>query len=253
MITQKLGNMVKAADPRLIQSRRKAISALFPYAVNLARRGQREMLDVFSRVARASDSSHFMWHRTGPFTKTLFDKPNPPSLNWVLELISPHKLWHDQPHDNSAVTWSAPPYSEDADRGAVHEVLRVAFISPGRRTATKAEKAAVREVRALGDTGVLRLYLHLLWSKGTYIDYRDEDTAEMQISIREGFGGIGMWRHREDLIKRLDGFRRETAERTGQASEQCRELKRLFLEVDEAAEKILNRTSPWLIPSGPLI
>ena len=245
--------MVKAADPRLIRSRRKAISVLFPYAVHLARRGQREMLDTFSRVARVSDSEHFMWHHIRPFIMTLFGGPSPPSLNWVLGLISPHKLWHDLPHDNSAVTLPAAPFSEEIDRDAVHEVLRVAFIKPGRRTSTRAETAAVRKVRGLGDTRVLRLYLHLLWSKGTYIDYRYEDTAEMQISIQEGFGGIGMWRHREDLIKRLDGFRWESAERTGQAAEQCRELKRLFLEVDEAAEKILTRTSPWLIPSGLLI
>ena len=253
--------MAEAADSDLIRSRRKAISVLFPYAVLLARRGQWEMVDAFSRVARASDSLHFMWRCIKPFIMTLFDKPNPPSLKWVLGLISPHQLWHDRPHNNSAVSWPAatPSHTGEADRGAVDEVLRVAadevlrvaFIPP--RGLTGTEKAAVREVRALGDTGVLRSYLLLLWSRGTYIDYRYEDTAEMQISVWECFGGIGMWRHREFLIERLDGFQWEPAERMGQAAEQCREIKRLFLEVDEAAEKTLTRTPPWLIHSGLFI
>ena len=265
MVTQKLENMAEATPPYRIWEQRKAISALFPYAVYLARRGQREMLDAFSRVARASDpdSENFMWHHIGPFTMTLFDNPNPPSLNWILGLTSPRKLWHDQPHDNSAVSWpaAAPSYTGEADRGmvdevlrvAADEVLRVAFINPRRRTPMRTEKAAVREVRALGDAGVLRSYLLLLWSKGTYIEYRHEDLAEMQISIWEGFGGIGMWRIREYLIERLDRFRWKPAERRWQAAEQCGELKRLFLEADEAAEKILTRMPPWSIHSGLLI
>ena len=134
----------------------------------------------------------------------------------------------------------------------VDEVLRLAFITPGPPTGT--EVPAIRQVRALGDTGILRSYLLILWSRWTYVEYRHEDFAEMQISIWECFGGIGMWCHREYLIERLDNLIRwEPAERTGQAAEQCRELKRLFLEVDEAAEKILTRTPPWLIHSGLLI
>ena len=244
--------MVETADSELIHSRRKPISALFPHAVLLARRGQRGMLDVLSHAARVSDSWPFMWHRIKPFIMTLFDMPNPPSLNWVLGLISPRVLWHDQPHGHSTVAWQAPApsYTEEVDRSAVDEVLRVAFTTSGQLA--RNEEPAVRQVRALGDAGVLRSYLLLLWSQW-YYRYRYEDFDEMQISIQEDFGGIGMGGHRGELIRRLDGFRWELAERTGKAVEQCRDLKRLLFEVDGRAEKILTRTPSWLIHSGLLI
>ena len=242
--------MVEGADPNLIQSRRKAISVLFPYAVHLARRGQREMLDAFSRVSRASDSRHFMWHHIKPFTMMLFDKPNPPPLNWVLGLTSPGVILHDQPHNDSAVAWTAasPSYTDEVDRNVVGEVLRVAFTTPGLPlTRTRTEEHAVRQIRALGGTGVLGSYLLLLLSRGGYIGYPDEDFAEMQISIREDFSGIGMSRYREDLIKCLD---RALEDLWGWTAESYGELKRLLLEVDDAAEKILTRTPPWLIHSS---
>ena len=244
--------MVDAADPNLIQSRRKAISVLFPYAVHLARCGQREMLNAFSRVSRASDSRHFMWCRVKPFTMILFDKPNPPPLNWVLGLISPGILLHNQPHNNSAVAWpaTAHSYTCEVDRSVVDEVLRVAFVTPWRRT--RAEESAVRQVRALGATGVLRSYLLVLWSDWYYSRYPDEDFTEMEISIREDFSGIGMWGYREDLIKCLDRALEEL-EPWGWTAGHPGELKRLLLEVDGRAEKILNRKPPWLIHSGLLI
>ena len=250
LITRKLENMVDAADSNLIQSRRKAISVLFPHAVHLARRGQREMLDAFSHVARASDSEHFMWHHIKSFTMTLFDKPNPPPLNWVLGLIWPRVLFYDQSHNNGAVAWPAAAlsYTEEVDWSAVDEVLRVAFITPGRPTRT--EKPAVREVRALGDTMVLRSYLLLLWSQWDDIDYEHEDFIEMQIAIRESFSGIGMWRYREDLIQCLDEVL-EGLERIDCPEElEYGELRRLLLEVDGRAEKILTGTPPWLIHFG---
>ena len=266
LITRKLKDMAEEADPDLIQSRRKATSVLFPYAVYLAQHGQREMLDAFSRVARASDYGNFMWYRIRPFIMTLFNNPNPPSLNWVVGLISPHEFWQDQPHDNSTVSWPAvaPSYTGEANRSGVDEVLRVAadkvlriaFIIPHGPESTEeaAEEAAVREVRALGDTRILRSYLLLLWSGDMYIGYRHEDFAEMEISIWESFGGIGMWLYREYLVERLDGYSRWVP--TGlmeEEVEQCSKLKRMVLEVDEAADKILTRTFPWLIHSSLLI
>ena len=246
--------MVEAADPGLIQSRRRAISVLFPYAILLARRGQREMLDAFSRVARASDSVYFMWHHINPFTITLFDEPNPPSLNWVLGLISPGVLLRDQPHNNSAVVWRAVAAScpDEVYRSAVAEVLRFAFFGPGPRT-LGAERSAVRQARALGDTGVLRSHLLLVLSQWGHINYGPEDLAVMQISIREDFSGIGMWRYREDLIRCLDQVLEGLEPREWAGESPYRELRRLLLEVDGGAERILTRTSPWFIHSGLLI
>ena len=231
----------------------KAISVLFPYAVLLARHGQLEMLDAFTRAARASDSWHFMWHHLKPFTMMLFDKPNPPSLNWVLRLISPGLFLRDQRYNNSIVTWPAvvPSYAKEVDRSAVGEVLRVAFVTPGYSMAT--ERPTVRQVRALGDAEVLRSYLLLIWSLAFFIDYKHEDFAEMQVSIREEFSGIGIRRHREDLIECLNQILKELEQRRETVVEEYRELKRLLLEVDGGAETTLTRTPPWLIHSGLLI
>lgn len=211
--------MVEAADPDPIQHKRKAISALFPYAVALERRGQRGMLDAFSRAARASNSDRFMWWHIKPFIATLFIKPDPPSLSWVLGLISPRLLWHDQPHDDLVVAWPAagPSYAEEADRSLVDELLRLAFVAPMRpflpithhelsRRFMGTGGDLVRQVRALGDIRVLKSYLILAWSDWDHIRIHDqsEGFAEMEISIQEDFSGIGMGRHREGLIKRLD-------------------------------------------------
>jgi len=83
--------MVRVPNPGMIHSKRKAVSALFPYAISLDQGGQRRMVDAISRVARVSISIYgeFMWYRVKPTIAAMFDGPNPPSLNWVL---APHTL-----------------------------------------------------------------------------------------------------------------------------------------------------------------
>ena len=192
LITLELEGMAERADPNSIRRKRKAISALFPLAILLARRRQGSMLDAFSRVARASDSGEFMWHHTKPFIVTLFDMPNPPPLNWVLGLISPGVLWHDRPHHDSVATWGVvTPLSTEVDRSVVDMLLRIAFVASlrphippelsGRSKGT--EGHIVRQVRAIGDIEILRSYLLLVWSEWDCIDDQSEGLAEMQISI----------------------------------------------------------------------
>ena len=277
--------MVKAPNPYQIQSRRKPISVLFPYAVLLGRRGQRRMLDAFSRVAAAADSGAFMWHHVKPSVVTLFGMPNPPSLNWVLGLTSPRVLWHNRLHDNCVIAWqaAAPSYTA-VNRGVVDELLQAAIIA-GTRPKFQSnfhkgvEGDAVRRVRGLGDIGVLKSYLLLVWSELIQIDDRSGGLAEMQKSIREGFCGLWVGPQREDLMKRLD----HVLERLGASHakedgiltliranpgpdpsviqyvqhqvddirmvmERYGELKRVLLEVDREAVAILTRTPPRLIP-----
>ena len=38
----------------------------------------------------------------------------------------------------------------------------------------------------------------------TVATHREDCLMEMKTSIRKDFGGIGMWGHRDDLIKHLD-------------------------------------------------
>ena len=79
MIIRKLEMAV--AKGRTLWTRRKAITALFPYAVWRWKNGEREMLDAFFRIVGAAESEIIhqsstgiaperqgcMWHRAEPF------------------------------------------------------------------------------------------------------------------------------------------------------------------------------------------
>jgi len=103
LVTRKLETMAKAADWEAILSKRKAISTLLPYAIRLAGGGQQQMIDAFSRTARASNSGEFMWRCVGPVVDTLFDEPSTPSLDRVITLLSPHL---DYFNENKVTRWS---------------------------------------------------------------------------------------------------------------------------------------------------
>jgi hypothetical protein len=144
----------------------------------------------------------------------------------------------------------------------------------------------VRKVRALGDVEILKSYLLLVWSEwdhvGAYYQWPEDSRLrlavraggvagqvlraggfnEMWISIREDFSGIGMERHRQDLIERLDhvlGQLDQGLEYLKQhkpiidedeirlAKKQYGELKEVLLGVDGDAMRILTRTPSGLI------
>jgi len=114
----------------------------------------------------------------------------------------------------------------------------------------------IRRVRALGDFEVLKSYLLLLWSGQFQVDDWSGALTEMQISIQEDFGGIGMRDHREELMKRLDCVP-EQLDRLAHAGiavqptkKQYKEFRRRMLEVDEEAVQELSCTLPWLVRFG---
>ena len=75
------------------------------------------------------------------------------------------------------------------------------------------------------------------------------DLAETQASIQEVFCGIEMFCHWEDLIKQLNHVPANLEHHNStQAEEQCMELKRVLLEVDEEAVNALTRKPPTFIP-----
>ena len=258
--------MVEDPDLEMINSKRKAISSLFPYAVFLEQGGQRRMVNAISRTARAMRSGKFMWHRVQPFITTMFNKPNPPSLNWVLGLISPRVPLYDEPRGKNmvarrvvaALTVSNP---EEGSWSVAGELLRIAFIDslhpdiphgfPWQPKSTVGD--LTDRVRALGDIGILKSYLFLIWSRWGPIDDQSGGLAEMQMLIREDLYGVRMGCHREDLIKRLDvvlqeldwayRMEREEGMRGGatQRKGQCEELKKVLLEVDAEAVNTLTR------------
>ena len=282
--------MVKSADQGLIRSKHKAIYALFPYAVRLGRSGNQRVVGVFLRAVMALNPEELIWDRAKPLIVRLSNTQSPPSIDWLIIVASPHMFWDDELCDGNMVArWataaSAVPYTEDVGQSVVDTLLHIAsvdflrphilvgiwtwlkkqpFLPPeclGRSRGTSGD--VVRQVRALGDAEVLKSYLFLVWSEWNQI-YRG--LAEMEVSIREDFEGIEMWRHREDLIRRLDHVlgqldrpdhlqqRKPTLYRyqISDAKTQYSELRAALLEVDVEAMNALARKPTRLIFSDLL-
>ena len=85
---------------------------------------------------------------------------------------------------------------------------------------------------------------------------------EMEISIREDFGGIGMWGHRDDLVEHLDRVQREldrglahfnqvkrttTEDDIQRRKELYGNLKDVLLEEDKATTETLTRKPTRMI------
>ena len=231
VITNTLRRIVDAANPDFIFSKRKAISTLFPYAVHLGPDGQR-MANAISRAAEASTPERFIWHRVRRHIAKLFDKTITidPSLNWILALASCYVPWDGNLHDESTIIrWAETvltvPYTPKIGQSVVHALLQIAHIdslrphipvgvwawlkkrplllplAEGQPEGSMSD--VIRHVRGLGDVEILKSYFLYTWSEWTRsID--DFCFDETQRSIKEDFGGAGMQRHREDLIKHLD-------------------------------------------------
>ena len=291
LITEKLKSMVETADLDLIRSKRKAISTLFPYVTNLVQGRQQGIVNTFSHAARASNLLEPMWPHLKPYIATLFGKPTHPSLDWIIILASPHVPWHGSLHDENTVSrWamvaSAVSYTEEVGQSVVDVLLQIASIDSlrshipisvwvwlkkqpplppkclGRSKGTRG--GVVRHIQAFRDVDILKSYLLLVWSEWDLVDDQFGGLDEMQVSIQEDFGGIGMKHYREDLIKRLDQvlvvlwqmsqlgwvewweYIRQHGvdierDQIKPAMQQYRKLKRTLLKLDREAATILTR------------
>ena len=227
-----------------------------------------------------------MWYRIRPYITTLFDEWSPPSLtlNQVVTLASPCVNWDSDSHTQSTVArWAAAalasPCSEGVGQSVVDAVLQIArneTLQPhipieiwawlkrtpclppvcwGRCFGTTPD--VVHHIRGLGDIEILKSYFLLVWSEWDIIF--GSGLPEMEIIIREDFDGIGTWRHREELVERLDyvlgqldrgleyleQHKPRIRERYIQsAKRQYGELKEVLLEVDKEAMETLSRTPP---------
>ena len=271
-------------DPNF-QSKRKAISSLFPYAVRLAKSGQLELVDAISRVAFRSTSGGFMWGRIGPWITSLFNESTPPSLNQAITLASPFADWIRGQYTGAAVArWAtaafSTPYSDEAGQSVVDALLQIAWspllphlppeiwawlkkrpslppVCEGRIYGTTLD--IVRHIRGLGDIEILKSHFLLVWSE--WGPLYDDGFAEMEIAIGKEFGGIAMRHHREDLIERLDhiqgqldrGFeylqqyrRRILEEDVVRMRQQYGRLKEALVEVERRAMEVLPGRPPKL-------
>jgi hypothetical protein len=257
--------------------RRKAISALLPYEVWRSRDGERGALDVLFRAATTSEG--LMWVRITPFIPTLFNEASPRTT----VLVSSHADWEQlKDCENLICQWaaavSAVQYTEEdteVGQSVVDALLHIASIDslrphipvniwawlekqpslpPGSLGRSKgSNESVVCHVRALGDIGILKSYLLLVWSEWNL----PKSSTVMEVSIREDFSGLEMGHHREDLISRLDHILEQLRRAVrgpnidhlgiGWANEFYGRLKKVLLEMDREAMKILTRMSPRMI------
>jgi len=281
--------MARVEDLDQMWSKRKAIVTLLPYVVLWERSGDHRMVDTLIRIIRAPKMAPFV---SRPMT-TLFDKASPNSRNRVVTLLSPYACWGTWGFSKNTVTWwaaaaLATPYTEEVGQSVVDTLLQIASnnsltlhvpvniwaflkkrpplppICEGRSVGTLAR--VVRSVRELGDVELPESYLLLVWSEWNVI--YSGGFIDMYTSIREDFGGIGMWRHREVLIERLDhilaqlgrglGFLKQQKPILGQghipeARERYGKLKGELMEVGREALEVLTRMPFRLINSFDLL
>jgi len=272
--------MLKPADPRLIYSKRKAITALFSHMVWLEREGRQHMFDMFFHVARASDRSGFMWHCTEPLLSAFLDEETPNFQKRTMILVSPHIPWWQLKNGDLIQLWaraiSAVPYADDIGQSVVDALLQIACWEPrpippdlwqwlnmrpslppvctGRFWGS--HKPVFKMVQALEDVETLTSYLLLIWSEWDFL--MPEGFDEMCVSIREDFSGERMGYHRKDLLQRLDRILGELGlglehirrykpglEEDGflRRQHQYGQLKEILSEVDREATDALTRES----------
>ena len=205
----------------------KAIGALLPYAISLDQPEGQEIIDAIFYLSKISSGWSFRQGCIERYTTTLLSEPVPPSLNRVIVHLSTYAQL-DRWDENMITRWtavvSAVPYSEKVGWSVVSTLLELANtetlrplvsidvwallkkqsslppVCEGRDLGN--DRAVVHHVRGLGDLDILKSYFLLIWSEWNELD--NSGFAEMQVSIAEDFGGIGMVYHRVDLIERLD-------------------------------------------------
>ena len=188
LIAQNLKTMFHNKDRGALQSKRKAISALLPFAVLQERDGKPEMLKTFLRATKTSNQWEFAWYRVGKYARGLLHEGTPRAI----VLVSPYIRcgWSTDKEDfirRWAVAASAVPYTEKAAQSVVDTLLQIASkeellpyipirvwswlarspslppICLGRNVGTCAH--VVKAVRALKDIEVLKSYFLLVWSE----------------------------------------------------------------------------------------
>ena len=121
---------VQATDVYMIYPRLKAINALLPYAVSLARNGQQEMAETLSRIFRNPIYPTSTWKHIGTYIIPLFGEPATP-LDSVIAFASHQVPWRSNLIDEDTVTrWaataSAAQYTEEVGRSVVSALFQIA-------------------------------------------------------------------------------------------------------------------------------
>ena len=217
--------MVEAGDLDKLRSKHKPLEALLPYAVWEELDGRPEMFDMLLRTTRALGRLASKWHHVEPFVVELLSN----ATARAIVFISPSITWDEYSGDDQRKffeLWASAAYvvsrTEEAAQSVVDVIFKINFsrlqiasigdgswlkmrptlppICEGRRQGSSLE--VVRTVRKVKNTELIKSYLLLVWSE--WDDLYDRGFKEMCASVRKDFRGIGMGRHRGDLVQRLD-------------------------------------------------
>lgn len=220
---------MQSGDPYKIQSKRKALTAFFPYVVWREREHDHRVVEAFLSAVKASNSTTSLWHPIMPFISALFQAAGPRTIL----LTSPHVPWDRGLQETNAVArWadaasaaSTASYSKEVEQRVVDTLLHIASfdtlrehipndswswlnrrpslppLCQGRLSAKS--KHVVRRVQRLGDPETFTSYLVLVWSEWDPILPR-RDLSDMKLAMSRDFRGSGMRSHREQLIRRLE-------------------------------------------------
>ena len=218
--------MTESGDPYQTQSKRKALTAFFPYAVWMEKGGECRMMDAFLSATKVSGPGTSLWGAITPSISTLFEAASDQTV-----VLTSHRVpWDREPDAIRAVTrWasaaSAVPYTDEIGPIVVDALLSIAsvdclrphipvdiwswlnkrptlpYVCFGRSVGTK--KHVVRYVRKLKDVEILKSYFLLVWSQWDHITHQ-EALSEMRLAIKQDFKGAEMEVHRKDLVKHLD-------------------------------------------------
>ena len=261
--------MIKAGDTRGLRSKWYAFATLLPYAIWQERDGRSEMLNTFTRAARAARVCGFRWDRAGLFNIELLSGASPRAI----ALASPHvflHLWDLVPQWAEKI--STAPRTEEVAQGVIDMLFQIASeeelisqlpadiwswltsrpsLPPFCRARSYGTRPiAVKTIRALNDIEILKSYFFVAWSEWDFLDFYG--VIEMCTAIREDFGGIGMQHHRADLIQQLVYIHRQLDRGLEYLTQHNPELKGKHLEIMKeqygTLEKVLleveSRKSP---------
>ena len=214
---------------QFIRRSRKAIAAVFPYAVWQQRKGKCKMFDTFLSLITATGPRRYMWRHVEPFISTLLHEESDNSLKLAAVLTSPLFPWQQFSHPKHSIKlWVAAasilPYTDEIGWRVVDALLCVAYqdtlrhhipvdmwswlnkrpslppVCPGRRWGSSRD--IVRTLRRLGDAEILTSYLILVWSEWDGLD--SEGLEEMHTAIQRDLKGTPTMDYHKDLLQHLD-------------------------------------------------
>ena len=183
------------------------------------------MIDAIFNVARNSIGWSFSWDSSRSYVAHLLSEQTTPSLDRATILLSPYlhlHRWDKQMVIGWTAVVSRVSYSEEVGSSVVDTLLQLGsevtlrpHIPIGIWAWLKEEpslppwcvgrdlsnQTPLCYLRGLGDLDILKSYLVAVWSEW---DHLFSHFSEMQNSIVEDFGGVGMHHYRADLIKRSD-------------------------------------------------